>query len=290
MKKLILISFILLITGITNINAQVIRGQRDHIENLPNFDKKTLRFGFYLGMNNNSYKISYIPQENLWPDPPYTNKPKDLFVSVDASLGFNLGFVIDYRLHKNISLRFEPGLMSNTKTLSFFLDPDFYNGNVDLEIDPISKPDGTLAYPHIKSPDHRDISSTYIHLPLLLKFSTNRYKNIRPYIIGGASYDYNFINNETNPKDNYEGTVRMTSSNFMYEIGIGMDFYFYYFKFSPSIRGIFAINNEMVRDNPNTYKFTDPQGNDRVINYPSPWTGPIDYFGTRGVYLNLTFQ
>jgi len=64
----------------------------------------------------------------------------------------------------------------------------------------------------------------------------------------------------------------------MYEVGIGMEFYFYYFKFSPSIRGIFAINNEMVPDSSNK------------TPYSSPWTGPIDYFGTRGVYLNLTFQ
>jgi hypothetical protein len=181
-----------------------------------------------------------------------------MFVSVDASLGFNLGFVIDYRLHQNISLRFEPGLMSNTKELTF-IDP-----NVD---------------PNVTHNFKRDISSTYLHLPLLLKFSTNRYKYVRPYIIGGASYDYNFSSNETNSKDNYDAEFRMTSSNFMYEVGIGMEFYFYYFKFSPSIRGIFAINNEIIPDNPNT-------------SYPnySPWTGPIDYFGTRGVYLNLTFQ
>jgi len=64
----------------------------------------------------------------------------------------------------------------------------------------------------------------------------------------------------------------------MYEVGIGMDFYFYFFKFTPSIRGIFAINNELVRDESH-----NPP-------YSSPWTGPIDYFGTRGVFLNLTFE
>jgi len=267
MKKLFLISFILLITGITQVNAQVIRGHRDQIENLPNFDKRTLRFGFYLGMNNNSYKISYYDQSGIDGNSPINPIPStDMFASVDASLGFNLGFVIDYRLHQNISLRFEPGLMSNTKTLTFI------NPNLDT-----FDPDGLPIYEgtDIKV---RDLSSTYLHLPLLLKFSTNRYKNVRPYIIGGVSYDYNFSSNETNSKDNYDAEFRMTSSNFMYEVGIGMEFYFYYFKFSPSIRGIFAINNEMVPDSSNK------------APYSSPWTGPIDYFGTRGVYLNLTFQ
>jgi len=273
MKKVFLLSLIVLILGISNSYAQVIRGQKDRIENLPNFDKRTLRFGFYLGMNNNSYKISYLAQEE-WINPIPPEKVDDLFVSVDASLGFNLGFVIDYRLHKNISLRFEPGLMSNTKKLTF-INPYLYEG--------VSDPDGLPIYTGTDIKE-REISSTYLHLPLLLKFSTNRYKNIRPYIIGGASYDYNFSSNEKNSKDNYDAEFRMTSSNFMYEVGIGMDFYFHYFKFSPSVRGIFAINNEMVRDN--VHKKSPVSGQP----YSSPWTGPIDYFGTRGVYLNLTFQ
>lgn len=267
MKKIFLISLIVSILGVSILNAQVIRGQKDQIENLPNFDKRTLRFGFYLGMNNNSYKISYYDQSGQDLNSPINPIPStDMFVSVDASLGFNLGFVIDYRLHQNISLRFEPGLMSNTKQLTFI------NPNLDS-----SDSNGIPIYTgtDVKS---RDLSSTYLHLPLLLKFSTNRYKNVRPYIIGGASYDYNFSSNEKNTKDNYDAEFRMTSSNFMYEVGIGMDFYFYYFKFSPSIRGIFAINNEMVPDSSNK------------APYSSPWTGPIDYFGTRGVYLNLTFQ
>lgn len=267
MKKLFLISLIVFIVGTSSADAQVIRGQRDQIENLPNFDKRTLRFGFYLGVNNNSYKISYYDQSGSDDSSPINPIPStDMFVSVDASLGFNLGFVVDYRLHQNISLRFEPGLMSNTKKLTFI------NPNLDT-YDPSGLPIYTGT--DIKE---REISSTYLHLPLLLKLSTNRYKNVRPYIIGGASYDYNFSSNEKNSKDNYDAEFRMTSSNFMYEVGIGMEFYFHYFKFSPSIRGIFAINNEMVADSSN-----DPP-------YSSPWTGPIDYFGTRGVYLNLTFQ
>lgn len=66
----------------------------------------------------------------------------------------------------------------------------------------------------------------------------------------------------------------MKTNNFGYEIGIGMDIYLPYFIFSPSIRGTFAINNEIVPDN----------------STESPWTGPIDYFGTRGVFINFAFH
>ena len=102
-------------------------------------------------------------------------------------------------------------------------------------------------------------------------------------VIGGASIDYNFSSNEHNDKDNYEQEFRMKTINYMYEVGIGMDFYLDYFKFSPSIRGVFAINNELVRDNAHDF---DANGK----AYSSPWTGPIDYFGTRGIFLNFSFE
>ena len=108
----------------------------------------------------------------------------------------------------------------------------------------------------------------------MLKFSANRLNNIRPYVIGGASYDYNFSSNQDNPNDNSSGEFRMKKQNFMYEMGIGVDLYLPYFVFSPSIRGVFAINNELVKD-------TDAN---------SPWTGSVDYFGTRGIFLKLAFH
>ena len=169
------------------------------------------------------------------------------FVNVTSSTGFNVGLIGDLRLHKNINLRLEPGLSSNTKE---------------------------LAFTHIEGDSLRAVNATYLRVPLLLKLSTNRLYNFRPYLIGGVSYDYNFSSNQDNPADNFDNEFRMKKNNFTYEIGIGVDLYLPFFIFSPSIRGVFAINNELVKDN-------DPN---------SPWTGNIDYFGTRGIFLKLAFH
>ena len=59
-----------------------------------------------------------------------------------------------------------------------------------------------------------------------------------------------------------------------YELGIGIDLYLFYFKFTPSIRGVFALNDELFRDN-------DPN---------SPWTGNVANMKTRGLFINFTFQ
>jgi len=194
MKKYIILNIIIVILTIPVVNAQ-----KERIEHLPNFDKRKIHFGYYIGVNNNSYKISYYDQSGQDPNNPYVPPTfsGDMFVSVSSSPGFNLGFVIDYKLHKNINLRFEPGLMSTgTKELTFI------NPNLDAAINGIPIYTGTTD-------KVRKVSGTYMHLPLLLKFSTNRLNNMRPYVIGGVSYDYNFSSNENNGDDNYEGEFRM---------------------------------------------------------------------------------
>lgn len=230
MKILRSIVFICFVLGSTS----TLFAQRDVIEYLPNFDLETLHWGYYLGINQKSFKISYLEPDKT--------------IIVGESIGFNVGLIGDLRLHNNINLRFEPGLSTNTKKLYF----TYLQGKDSL----------------------REAGGTYLHLPLVLKFSTNRYNNIRPYILGGISYDYNFSSNQDNHDDNSTGEFRMKTHNFMYEMGLGFDLYLYYFKFSPSIRGVFAINNELkYDDNPN-----------------SKWTGPIDFFGTRGIFINFAFE
>ena len=230
----VVITLILIVSLINNSTAQ----KRDIVEYKQNWDKQSIFWGYFLGVNKKDFKINYTIT--------------DQFIDVAASTGFEVGLIGDIRLHKNINLRLEPGLSSNTKTLEFT---------------------------HIEGADNikiREVNGTYLRIPLLLKFSTNRLYNIRPYVIGGISYDYNFSSNQDNPDDNFDGEFRMKKSNFMYEIGVGVDLYLPFFIFSPSIRGVFAINNEIVRDN-------------EANNY-SQWTGPIDYFGTRGVFIKFAFH
>lgn len=216
----------------------VVLAQRERVENLPTFDNTRLHYGFYLGLNQNDFKLNLRNSSIINAD-----------ITVSPSAGFNVGLIADFRLHKNLNLRFEPGLVSNSKKIYF----------------------NHLAIPRDSV---REIGSTYLHVPLLLKFSTDRYKNIRPYVLAGVSYDHNFSSNETNQDDNLAGEFRMKTHNFMYEVGLGIDVYLYFFKFSPSIRGVFAINNEVkYDDNPN-----------------SQWTAPINFMGTRGLFINLAFE
>ena len=125
---------------------------KDPIINLENFQKQRLYFGYYLGFSSFDFKIDY---KTVGPD-----------IQTQKSTGFNVGVVADLKLQEYINLRFEPGLYYTKRTLHY---PNFTNENDAL----------------------REVSSTYIHFPLLLKFSALRTGNIRPFIVGGLSTTLN---------------------------------------------------------------------------------------------------
>ena len=226
-----------------------VAAQNRVLHQLPNFDNQEVHWGFYLGLNQRDFKVSY--QESDF---------KNTNVTFDNQIGFNVGLIADLRINDHFNLRFEPGLSSNAGTIHF-VDQNHENG---------------LTPTNVFNHESAEITSTYLHAPIIFKASAARLNNIRPYVLGGVSLDYNFSGSDNFSDDNKTGNFRMKKVNFMYEVGFGMDFYFHYFKFSPSIRGVYSITNELVRDK------ESPEG--------SPYTDPILFMGSRGLFLKLAFE
>jgi hypothetical protein len=204
-------------------------------------DNNVLRWGYFLGFNNYDFNFDY-------------NKDlRDIFVK--RGVGFSVGLIGNLRINDYIDLRLEPGLLISTREL--YYSPQYFEG-----------------YPYNSNDLVRQVKSTYIHVPLLVKFSTKRINNFKPFIVGGISTALNLSSNEDNPDDNKNGQFRTTKNSLFYELGFGIDFYLYNFKFTPSIRGLFGVKDELVRDK-------DPA---------SPWTSNISSMKTRGVFINFTFQ
>ncbi|MDA8938314.1 PorT family protein [Flavobacteriaceae bacterium] len=175
----------------------------------------------------------------------YLNNPNsEERINIENSFGFSVGLIGDLKLRRNLNLRFEPGLKTNKLN---------------------------VLYPNN---EEREIKSTYIQLPLLLKYSAKRYNNIRPYVLGGLSTSFNLSSNQDNPQDNESNVFRVKTNTFYYELGFGIDFYLQYFKFSPSIRGVFSLKNELIPDNTST----------------SIYTGNIDKISARAIFINFSFH
>ena len=208
---------------------------KNPIINLENFDKQRVHWGYYLGFNSYDFKFDYL------------NVDKD--IEVQTTTGFNVGLIGNLRIMEHLDLRFEPGLYYAQRNLIY--------PNIADEFD-----------------RKREVRSTYINFPLLLKFSSKRIGNIRPYLIGGVSQSMNLGSNSKAKDDNYNERWRMKKMTGNYEMGFGIDLYFEYFKFSPSIRGVFGMEDELIRDN----------------TPDSPWTGNVASMKTRGIFINFAFH
>ena len=222
-----------------NLTAQAQFGKgtfaKDPIVNLENFDKQRVYWGYFLGFSTFDFKTDYkVPGQDI---------------NVKGNSGFNVGLVGVLRLHEYVELRFEPGLYYASRTLT-------YSGFTD-ERDAL-----------------REVKATYIDFPLMLKFSSLRTGNVRPYLLGGVGSTLNLSSNSKSKDDNSEQKFRVKPWTQNYTVGFGIDLYFEYFKFSPSIRGVFGFNDELIRDD-------DPN---------SPWTGNVESLKTRAVLINFTFH
>ena len=155
-------------------------------------------------------------------------------IVVAEQTGFQVGLIGEYRINNFTDLRLEPGLVISSRTLENLSD-----------------------LPKAKS--------TYINLPLLLKVSAQRFANVKPYVVAGPSVSINLNSQEkTIPQADVLPTKTL---NYGYELGIGVDLYMPYFKFSPSIRGVFGQSNELASTLPG-----------------------VQGIYTRGVFLMLTFE
>jgi hypothetical protein len=170
-------------------------------------DDKAIRFGFCLGFNTMNFAITHS-QANYAID--------SLIADIsNISLGFQIQGVSIARLTKNMELRFTPGISFGHRELSF------YRGN-QLYMTP------------------QRLESSYIDLPLALKYKSTRINNYRAFLIGGL-----------NSRFDMSKTYREESGIFMdlktfdlsYEFGAGYDLYFPYFKLSVQLRGSWGVFN-----------------------------------------------
>ncbi len=217
--KFRILYFFIAILSFSNLHAQ-----KKTIQNLENFEKTKIRYGYYLGLHYKGYQLK--ANNN---------------VNVTGGAGFHLGVLADLNFNKYISLITEPGVISTSNKLTID-DTEF------------------------------QIPTTHFYLPFALKFRTKRINNVRAYVQAGVGYSYNFIS-EKNKGDNGNSPndFLLSQNNFMGEAKIGANFYFEYFKFSPSLNAIYGFNNEFKGLGTNAKQ-------------------SLQSLKTRGVFLTLTFQ
>lgn len=185
--------------------------------NLPDHDDKPYYFGITLSYNS-SYLHAFHHPKFLQSDTIMVAEPRN-------AGGFGLGLLATAHLTNRFELRINPQLIFASKTLRY--------------ITQYEKPGEE------KNPT-KNIESILMSVPLQLKFKSDRINNFRVYMMGGVKFDYDMASNSTARRA--EELVKLKPSDLGFEGGIGFNFYFKSFIFSPEIKISNGFNNIHSRD------------------------------------------
>jgi len=200
-------------------------------------DDETLHFGFTFQYIGSEYKIQKAVN---WKEPVFD--PENIGGTVDemtsissvVNPGFGLGFVSDLYLTKHLNLRFTPTLTFSDRMIDYVFKNGSYGENSE----------------DLKT--RRIVSSTMVDFPLLLKLKSDRRNNFRTYLIGGLKYGIDIASKkkfDDGDKDYFYKFLKNQKKIVSYEIGIGFDLYFEFFKLSPEIKLSNSFKSVLKRDN-----------------------------------------
>jgi hypothetical protein len=192
-------------------------------------DQNDLSFGFSFQYIKQDFKIIKQPD---WRNPIKDNQASfnDVTspvtsISSKGTPGFAVGFITRYRISEYLEGRTTPALVFADRELSYTFEKQQENLN-------------------------RQIQTTSIDVPLLLKLRSDKIANVRAYILGGVKYSMAISRGKP---DNNEGPLEQRIQNkrgfASYEAGFGFDIYFEFFKMSPEIKVANSFGNVMAGNN-----------------------------------------
>lgn len=181
--------------------------------NFLGFEQKPYYFGITLGYNNSNFKIFHSKNFIL-------NDSIESAQSVTGP-GFNLGIVSNLKIGSYFDFRFLP-------TLSFAERNISYTNPQDDEI--IS--------------DIRKIESVFVELPFHIRYKSAPYNDIRLFVIAGIKYSFDVASDSRTRQA--DDLVKIAPTDFAFEYGAGVQFFFPYFIFSPEFKVSHGISNILI--------------------------------------------
>ena len=198
--------------------SQISFAQYGRVEmNRTDQDSKPYYFGMSIGINLARFQTELHPVF-LQSDSVYVAEPTN-------SGGITLGFQATARLSDRFQLRFNPQLMFVERNISYRLKFPDINGDTAVT---------------------KKIESIIVAFPFQLKFQSDRIGNFRVYTLLGIKADIDMASNARAKKA--EDLVKIEKYDFGPEFGIGFNFYFPSFIFSPEIKISNGLRNIHARD------------------------------------------
>jgi hypothetical protein len=215
-----------------------------------NADQEDYSFGFTFQYVNSYFKINKKPDwRKPYFDPGVNQIITDSLKGIGSkgSPGFAVSFLFRYRISEHLEARTTPGLVFADRTVNYS-----YN---DASKD-VSKP----------------VQATMVEFPLSLKLKSDRIQDFRAYVLAGIKYSEAVGAKKNKPETDPLDAIITNKSGFgSYELGLGCDIYFEFFKLSPEIKLSNSFGNILNAEN-------------------NPYSTPLNKLSLHSVTFSLIFE
>ncbi|TLX75694.1 PorT family protein [Labilibacter sediminis] len=236
LKRLFVFVLLALITS-----GIIAQSSKKKVPNLPTFDEKPVHFGFLIGFNTMNFNVLHsgaLTEEN---------EGNPLYAEVlNLQPGINLGIVSSFRINKNLNFRLLPGISFGQRDLTF-IDQNQVQEDKPLQV-----------------------KSTFLEMPMMIKYSSLRMHNFKPYLVAGINPRYDLAKNK-------QDGLLLKSLDMYYEVGLGFDSYLNYFRLSTELKISIGMRDML-----------DHNGTGEIIDLP--YTQAIDRLTSRMFVLSFYFE
>ena len=194
----------------TSVQGQNARGNYNFLD----FQQKPYYFGITLGFNRANYRVFHSST--------FINNPDVETAESVSGPGFNLGIVTNLKIGDYFDFRVLP-------TLSF--------AERRLEFTPGLVPDQPLR---------TSFESVLVELPFHVRYKSAPYKDMRLFVIAGVKYGFD-VASDSKARQADE-RVKIAPTDFSGEIGVGIQFFFPFFIFSPELKMSQGLGNTLIFD------------------------------------------
>ena len=220
--------------------------------NIPKYDYALYHFGFQLGINSMYFIVKPAADINTRVfnkfQTPDLNLDSSMLLGVTSKpvVGFNVGIIGDLRLGKYFNLRFTPTLTFGERYINYSILGYNDSGQSIIDI-------------------RKDITSTFVDLPLFVKYRSKRLNNMAAYILGGAQYSIDLASNAKKKEENTDVQVKLKKNDVYIIVGVGFDFYNPWFKFGTELRMSYGLMDILKRED-NLYTLGIDQLNSKIFS------------------------
>jgi hypothetical protein len=174
--------------------------------NYMDFQGKGYYFGMAFGTNISGYKINQSKY--------FIGNDSIQIAEGKRKGGFNIHMIANLKMGEYFDFRFSPGFAFSYRSFIF--------NNIN----------------------ERQVESVLLEMPFAVRFKSEPYKDKRMFLTTGLKYNYDLASNAKSRQAPL--LIKVSPHDFQWEAGIGMQFFYPYFIFSPEIKYSRGLGNILI--------------------------------------------